>query len=252
MKRFMKKRFGFTLAEVLITLGIIGVVAAMTIPTLIQNTNSSRWSSQYKKTISTLSNAIEMAQAHHGVTISGLNAPCTAAEAGTIRLDSLNAAGTAPHNHAFSICGLINSTLSNVQYVGTFARAYRNATDRGNISNATGITAEDTIVYRLADGSLLGINRTLGDGRVCRLADLGDDPGQLPVQCHGFIDTNGTTPPNAGLECNGDTVDPNTARATGCANVTSPDISDIFPIVFFDDSVTPSSSAAALLLTQQR
>lgn len=31
------KRYGFTLAEVLITLGIIGVVAALTIPTLIQN-----------------------------------------------------------------------------------------------------------------------------------------------------------------------------------------------------------------------
>ena len=30
-----KVKFGFTLAEVLITLGIIGVVAAMTIPTLI-------------------------------------------------------------------------------------------------------------------------------------------------------------------------------------------------------------------------
>ena len=30
----MKKSFGFTLAEVLITLGIIGVVAAMSIPAL--------------------------------------------------------------------------------------------------------------------------------------------------------------------------------------------------------------------------
>ena len=37
----MKK--GFTLAEVLITLGIIGVVAAMTIPTLIQNYNTRVW-----------------------------------------------------------------------------------------------------------------------------------------------------------------------------------------------------------------
>ena len=34
---------GFTLAEVLITLGIIGVVAAITIPTLITNYNTESW-----------------------------------------------------------------------------------------------------------------------------------------------------------------------------------------------------------------
>lgn len=33
----MKKFSAFTLAEVLITLAIIGVVAAMTVPTLMQN-----------------------------------------------------------------------------------------------------------------------------------------------------------------------------------------------------------------------
>ena len=32
-----KARLGFTLAEVLVTLGIIGVVSAMTVPTLMQN-----------------------------------------------------------------------------------------------------------------------------------------------------------------------------------------------------------------------
>ena len=31
------KKYGFTLAEVLITLSVIGEVASMTIPTLIQN-----------------------------------------------------------------------------------------------------------------------------------------------------------------------------------------------------------------------
>ena len=33
----MRTQKGFTLAEVLITLGIIGIVAAMTIPNLIEN-----------------------------------------------------------------------------------------------------------------------------------------------------------------------------------------------------------------------
>ena len=39
----IKSKQGFTLAEVLITLGIIGVVAAMTIPTLITNYNQRAW-----------------------------------------------------------------------------------------------------------------------------------------------------------------------------------------------------------------
>ena len=38
-----KNKSAFTLAEVLITLGIIGVVAAMTIPTLVQNYNVKTW-----------------------------------------------------------------------------------------------------------------------------------------------------------------------------------------------------------------
>ncbi len=38
-----KRRFAFTLAEVLITLGIIGVVAALTIPTLVQNYQTKSW-----------------------------------------------------------------------------------------------------------------------------------------------------------------------------------------------------------------
>ena len=59
----MTKRFGFTLAEVLITLGIIGVVAAMSIPTLIANTNSAKFRSQFKKTVATLNQAALMSQA---------------------------------------------------------------------------------------------------------------------------------------------------------------------------------------------
>lgn len=51
----MKK--AFTLAEVLITLGIIGVVAAMTMPSLIQKHNEKVIVNQLKKVYSTLSQA---------------------------------------------------------------------------------------------------------------------------------------------------------------------------------------------------
>lgn len=41
----------FTLAEVLITLGVIGVVAAMTLPTLIQNYQEQEYVNKLKKAI---------------------------------------------------------------------------------------------------------------------------------------------------------------------------------------------------------
>lgn len=56
-----KKTLAFTLAEVLITLGIIGVVAAMTIPTLMTKINHIKLKSQFKEGYAILSQAVKMA-----------------------------------------------------------------------------------------------------------------------------------------------------------------------------------------------
>ena len=61
------KKFGFTLAEVLITLGVIGVVAAMTMPTLIKEYQKHVWVNQLKKSVSTIENGFKMAMAESGV-----------------------------------------------------------------------------------------------------------------------------------------------------------------------------------------
>ena len=53
----MKKFEAFTLAEVLITLGIIGVVAAMTLPTLINNIQEKHFIAAWKKSFAEISNA---------------------------------------------------------------------------------------------------------------------------------------------------------------------------------------------------
>ena len=62
-----EEKAAFTLAEVLITLGIIGVVAAMTLPTLIAKYQERAWLTQFKVTYSTLSQAYLRAYQEHGV-----------------------------------------------------------------------------------------------------------------------------------------------------------------------------------------
>ena len=51
------KRQGFTLSEVLITLGIIGVVAALTTPALISDFNNAKTGPTLRKFMSTMENA---------------------------------------------------------------------------------------------------------------------------------------------------------------------------------------------------
>lgn len=57
----------FTLAEVLITLGIIGIVAAMTLPTLIQKNQDKELISRTRKVYADINNSLLLAQKDYGV-----------------------------------------------------------------------------------------------------------------------------------------------------------------------------------------
>ena len=59
-------KVAFTLAEVLITLGIIGVVAALTLPTIIQNYQKQETVARLKKTYSTVNQAMLQSIAENG------------------------------------------------------------------------------------------------------------------------------------------------------------------------------------------
>lgn len=58
----INRKNAFTLAEVLITLGIIGVVAALTIPSLITNYKAHKLHSQFLKSYSTIQQAYKLMQ----------------------------------------------------------------------------------------------------------------------------------------------------------------------------------------------
>ncbi len=66
MKKGTKRKVAFTLAEVLITLGIIGVVSAITIPTLIQNYKKHEATSRLKKFYSAMSQAVLLSENDNG------------------------------------------------------------------------------------------------------------------------------------------------------------------------------------------
>ena len=250
----MKKRFGFTLAEVLITLGIIGVVAAMTIPTLVQNINSTKWTSQYKKAFSTLTNAAEMAVAQYDMTFNLYTDACSAAQARTDNMESPTAA-----NRRKSICAFVNGSLANVRYIGTGAQAYTAANGLIGTAPTFGTGAgqmgapNSAHVYALPDGAWIAVPAAGANMSTCTVQP-GTDPATL-ANCHGFIDVNGAAAPNQPVMCNNTNV---VATASGlnaaalCNNFRPSDVKDVFPIVFHDGTVSPSSTAARFVLTRAK
>ncbi len=71
----MKKLYGFTLAEVLITLGIIGIVAAMTLPALIQKNKRAELQNGLKTGYSLLQQALQRMNADNGYPVIPANYP---------------------------------------------------------------------------------------------------------------------------------------------------------------------------------
>ena len=230
------KRFGFTLAEVLITLGIIGVVAAMTIPTLISNTNSAKFKSQYKKTLSTLNQAALMATAQYDLDYASLTAACGAT------------GGTEKPDTTASMCALINGTLTGATYYATAGAMKVPGTTSAYSINAGPVVAKTTMkAYQLADGSVVAFD----DVTSCTL-EPGGNITALATKCRGFIDVNGPTLPNKEVRCSA--ASGAVASSVGGCVVrnNASDMGDIFPVVFHDGTVEPITDAARYVLNQSK
>ena len=262
----MTKRFGFTLAEVLITLGIIGVVAAMTIPTLIANTNGAKFRSQFKKTISTLNQAGLMAQAQYDFDYAGTSVPCNQGTAqGAITLEHPDS--------TMSFCAILNGTLTGQTYQGKVTNITRQTTNPDGTTSATAYSIQnaaqgaidtaygDYLAYTLADGSIVAFNPA---AVACELP-IGQQMNEDWItnkhpECRGFIDVNGATLPNKAVTCTPDGTSGSGAGNTASAKVEEPcivknnaqNMTDVFPIVFHDATVEPASDAAKYVLTSAK
>ena len=245
----MTRRSGFTLAEVLITLGIIGVVAAMTIPNLIANTNGAKFRSQFKKSISTLNQAGLMSQAQYDFDYAGTSATCNATQA----------TGAAEHPEVtMTFCSILNGTLTGQTYQGVATNLKRNANGSevaySFVKKYTLKEPANYLAYTLADGSIVAFD---ANAKGCELpigTQLTDTVIKTGVlkDCTGFIDVNGVTLPNKEVSCTtGNTA--SQAVQTPCAVKNDANhMTDVFPVVFHDATVEPASDAAKYVLTSSK
>lgn len=241
----MKNERGFTLAEVLITLGIIGIVAAMTIPTLVANIKGAQYRAKFKKIISTLSNAARLSQEQYGYDFSGLDRTC-----------SSNSNKDNPET-THSICALLNGTLQGITYYYGLDKLpnYKFTSETFEQTDSLKNNQKAIPIYQLQDGSLIMFSSILGDSRntpsnIARTCTktIGKNPGLnengFGTGCYGLIDVNGTSGPNKEVKCTKGTNKLHNMSGAGDCIVDKKDIGDIFPILLYDGIVEPRSSAA--------
>jgi len=172
----MSRRIGFTLSEVLITLGIIGVIAAMTIPTLIQKQQEKTTVVALKKAYSTLSQAYTLAVAENGTPDTWTSNPSGTGAASVDFMDKL-----APYLRITKNCGTGGDCFPNIIYY------HWNGTAWGNANTYTAVSKA-----QLIDGSLLG---AYVGSTTC--TDRTGSSQALQNTCSNFyIDTNGMKGPN--------------------------------------------------------
>ena len=219
-------RVAFTLAEVLITLAVIGVVAAMTMPTLINQTNGAQYKAAFKKSLSAISQAVTLNVAMDDISFADT---------------SRGAEGSAePPANGVSVASLLNGRMKVVNITAT--NPYTSYP-----SYPSGVTTNFPTTYTFMffnDGSMFSFGNNLEIGTKCHMGTR---------ICWGFIDVNGIKGPNKPVVC--DTL-ANTKQdeyttgtivqsETACT-VKTP--TDIYPVFYYDQTIVPATNAGRAVL----
>lgn len=205
----MTKRFGFTLAEVLITLGIIGVVAAMTIPTLMNSTGQAEFKTGYKKVISTLNQAITM----------------------NVAIDSSDFTNLVAGTASGGTMGMF-MTRMNLVKTATAADTDLDATSPAVPAPVSG--ANNYTLY-FNDGMVFGFPK----------AAAGCNTTTLSASCVGVVDVNGLKKPNKLTNCN---TAPTATGDGGTCSTGTLVVGDRFSVRFGGQQVTPNGNGARYVL----
>ena len=208
----------FTLAEVLITLGIIGVVAAMTMPTLMNSTNGAQYKTAYKKALSVLSQAVVL----------------------NVALDDYDLEQTTSTGTGDDDVSVYNIFKKRMNVVNTGGNVY-SATLKLGGDNKTMKTAKEE-VFGVEDNYTLYFNDgiTFTFPKAAIACTEGNKQGVAEAKCRGVIDVNGEKNPNKEVTCDSNSSGP------GDCTVSNP--TDIYPVIMYNQTVLPITEAGDAVL----
>jgi prepilin-type N-terminal cleavage/methylation domain-containing protein len=235
------KHSAFTLAEVLITLGIIGVVAAMTMPTLMANVRKAQYSAAFKKGISTLNQAVRSNVANYDFDFGGANEKC----ANSTKIDN-------PQN-TLSLCAIIGGNLKGVSEAKTYYAVDSFVSKYPDIySHLEWGSSSNYLRWQLADGTIVGLTEDAYKNGCTKNNMYANSGSTSQYACQGYIDVNGASLPNKPLACE----DVDKIRAINAddyqdCTISSKDLGDVVPIFFYDQTVVPATNAARALFNSK-
>lgn len=244
-KFFADSFLAFTLAEVLITLGVIGIVAAMTLPALISDITSIKFKTGFKKSMSVLNQAVNLNKTKFDFDFASPGSAC---------IDETKDKA----DNVTSLCGIFNTNLSTVKaYTHSnlytknkklyYLEVYNNGATPDTLLKNFGVRM---YLYQMNDGALFAFRDS--SSRQCTLKNrtleeaLNDEDFQK--FCVGFIDVNGIANPNREVRCS-DGKSHTTDINADCTVPNGPHyMGDVFPVAFYDSVVAPASAAARYVL----
>ena len=244
---------GFTLAEVLITLAIIGIVAALTIPSVISNYQQQEFKTGLKKAVSVLNEAIQINIAQDGETPYENSNLFNYLQRHTSVLNKLenyytcyDNDGNFKNSNGETYCGGIGETSNNVFYTADGFRFevpdfHGSSLPRNLKLHESGL---DLIAARFSK-TPVGGGQYITTGTFishCGSYGLANNPNNTTVPpCYIMVDVNGDKKPNY---LNGIPTISGSGSVNAATNYTYPSptdkkLSDIFTIMITDEKAIP-------------
>jgi len=218
----MKK--GFTLAEVLITLAIIGVVATMVLPGVMTSTTEQQAKTGIKKAINVLTNLAKMNEA----------------------IDGFDYAATTSSGHSENDQSIF-SIITRRGEIDWATMSSKLGSNYAGSTNTPGANASNYVIF-FRDGSYVSFSNnvtgTLGGANVIDATD------RLPVGVDVLYDTNGMKSPNILSNCSAntgllaDTSGGDSSNDVDCVDRSKRVIKDQFGLRLRGSSVQPNGAAA--------